>query len=96
MTQQPEALRLADIVGEQRFAELTGNNYGKEAAAELRRLHEENKALLSVLSDVAYGLESARIWGGMDWTYNPLHPFKYLPLRDKARAAIAKAKEKNT
>ena len=78
MTQQPEALRLAEIIG-------------GTVGAELRRLHEENKALLSVLSDVAYGLESARIWGGMDWSYNPLHPFKYLPLRDKARAAIAKA-----
>lgn len=45
MTEQPEALRLADIVGEQRFAELTGNNYGKEAAAELRRLYELNEDL---------------------------------------------------
>ena len=86
MKQQPEALRLADAMADGWTREL-----GHEAAAELRRLHEENKALLSVLSDVAYGLESARIWGGMDWTYNPLHPFKYLPLRDKARAAIAKA-----
>ena len=90
MTQQPEALRLADRLD----LYATGDNHQRdteEAAAELRRLHEENKALLSVLSDVAYGLESARIWGGMDWSYNPLHPFKYLPLRDKARAAIAKA-----
>ena len=90
MTQQPEALRLADRLD----LYATGDAHQQDieqAAAELRRLHEENKALLSVLSDVAYGLESARIWGGMDWTYNPLHPFKYLPLRDKARAAIAKA-----
>jgi len=84
MTQQPEALLVATV--------LEGyDSWGDRGAAELRRLHEENKALLSVLSDVAYGLESARIWGGMDWSYNPLHPFKYLPLRDKARAAIAKA-----
>ena len=90
MTQQPEALRLADRLD----LYATGDAHQQDieqAAAELRRLHEENKALLSVLSDVAYGLESARIWGGMDWTYNPLHPYKYLPLRDKARAAIAKA-----
>ena len=90
MTQQPEALRLADRLD----LYATGDAHQQDieqAAAELRRLHEENKALLSVLSDVAYGLESARIWGGMDWSYNPLHPFKYLPLRDKARAAIAKA-----
>jgi hypothetical protein len=85
MKQQPEALRLADL--------LDGDKpmHCEEAADELRRLHEENKSLLSALSDVAYGLESARIWGGMDWTYNPLHPYKYLPLRDKARAAISKA-----
>ena len=91
MTQQPEALRLADWL----FNNVAHINHA-EAAAELRRLHEENKALLSALSDVAYGLESARIWGGMEWAYNPLHPFKYLPLRDKARAAIAKATGENT
>ncbi len=90
MTQQPEALRLADRLD--LYANGDAHQHDiEQAAAELRRLHEENKALLSVLSDVAYGLESARIWGGMDWTYNPLHPYKYLPLRDKARAAIAKA-----
>ena len=54
-----------------------------------------NQGLLSVLSDIAHGLEGARIWGGMDWTYNPLHPFKYLPLREKARAAIAAAETAN-
>ena len=95
MTQQPEALRLADRLD----LYATGDAHQQDieqAAAELRRLHEENKALLRVLSDVAYGLESARIWGGMEWAYNPLHPFKYLPLRDKARAAIAKATGENT
>ena len=106
MTEQPKALRLAEIIG-------------GDCAAELRRLHEEvteqgrllsmsaerelsllaridrleklNAELLEALSDIAYRLESSRIWGGMEWTYNPLHPFKYLPIRDKARAAIAKA-----
>lgn len=65
-------------------------------AKRIEELEAQRKPLLSVLSDVAYGLESARIWGGMDWTYNPLHPFKYLPLRDKARAAIAKATGERT
>lgn len=95
MTTQPEALRLSDRLD----LYATGDAHQQDieqAAAELRRLHEEKKALLSVLSDVAYGLESARIWGGMDWSYNPLHPYKYLPLRDKARAAIAKATGKQT
>ena len=48
----------------------------------------ENAKLKQVLIDIAYGLEGSRIWGGMEWTYNPLHPFKYLPLRDAARAAL--------
>ena len=52
--------------------------------------------LLETLEEIAYGLESARVWGGMEFSYNPLHPYKYLPLRDKARAAIAKATGENT
>lgn len=60
----------------------------REAADTIDSLCAENERLRGALSDVAYGLEGSRIWGGMDWTYNPLHPFKYLPLRDKARAAL--------
>ncbi len=43
----------------------------------------------AALSSIAYGLELARIWGGMKWEYYPLHPMRYLPLRDKARAILA-------
>jgi hypothetical protein len=50
-----------------------------------------NAQLFEALNDIVYGLEKSRIWGGMDWTYNPIHPVNYLPLRDKARAALAKA-----
>jgi hypothetical protein len=50
-----------------------------------------NAELVEALNDIAYRLEQSRIWGGMDWTYNPIHPVNYLPLRDKARAALAKA-----
>ena len=46
--------------------------------------------LVAALSDIAHGLENARIWGGMKWEYNPLHPIHYVPLRDKARAVLAK------
>ena len=88
MSEQPEALRLADALTDYlQCSDLDIDN----AADELRRLHTLNTELLEALSDIAYGLEGARIWGGMEWTYNPLHPFKYLPLRDKARAAIARA-----
>ena len=37
---------------------------------------------------IKYGLEKSRIWGGVDWTYNPMHPVHYLPLRDKAEAQM--------
>ena len=43
------------------------------------------------LVDIKHGLEGARIWGGMEWTYNPLHSFKYLPLIDKAEQALSAA-----
>ena len=85
MTKQTEAQRLAD--------ELVARNHRDldwVAAAELRRLEAANAELLAVLGDVWYALEKARIWGGMEWKYNPLHPVHYLPARDKARAAIAK------
>jgi hypothetical protein len=68
----------------------------RDRLAQPTDLQKANQELLEALSDIAYGLESARIWGGMNWAYNPLHPFKYLPLRDKARAAIAKAKGERT
>jgi hypothetical protein len=50
-----------------------------------------NAELVEALNDIVYGLEKSRIWGGMDWSYHPMHPVNYLPLRDKARAALAKA-----
>jgi hypothetical protein len=64
-------------------ARLNGMGAERELA-----LMAENKKLRRALIDIKYGLERARIWGGMDWTYNPLHPFKYLPLRDKANTAL--------
>jgi hypothetical protein len=59
--------------------------------AEVERLARANAELMEALNDIAYRLEQSRIWGGMDWSYHPMHPVNYLPLRDKARAALAKA-----
>ena len=61
-----------------------------EAPALPAEVREALKEAREALVDVKYGLEGARIWGGMDWTYNPLHPVKYLPLRDKTESAIAR------
>jgi len=61
-----------------------------EAPALPAEVREALKVAREALVDVKYGLEGARIWGGMDWTYNPLHPVKYLPLRDKTESAIAR------
>ena len=41
-----------------------------------------------VLADVIKLLEGSRVWGGMEWTYHPIHPVKYLPVRDQVRKAL--------
>ena len=64
-----------------------------KTAALLRRQHETIKQLREALIDCKYGLEGARIWGGMEWTYNPLHAYKYLPLRDRAEQALKDTEE---
>jgi hypothetical protein len=48
-----------------------------------RRLRERVAHLEQLITDAVYTLSKARIWGGMDWTYNPLHPMYYAPLRDQ-------------
>lgn len=90
MTAQTEAQLIADALDDEFAQGRISNHTGRKAAAELRRLEAANAELLAALVDVSYTLEKARIWGGMDWTYNPLHPVHYLPARDKARAAITK------
>ena len=104
MTHQTEAQRLAELLDTDGWpdaaAELRRLNAELERKSdaiqwlwkERDTLRAVNKQLLEALKDIAYQLEKARIWGGMDWHYNPLHPMHYLPARDKARAAIAAAK----
>ena len=45
-----------------------------------------------VYVEVFYLLEGNRIWDGMDWVYHPIHPIKYLSVRDKVRKALDKVK----
>jgi hypothetical protein len=47
-----------------------------------------------VLVDVIRLLESQRIWNGMDWHYNLIPPFSYLPVAEKVKAILRKAQEK--
>lgn len=73
MSKQPEALRLADILEHPGVA----LNVEQEAAAELRRLHEENEALAAA---------NERFGKRQEW-WNE----KMLELEAKLAAAIAKA-----
>jgi len=50
-------------------------------------LRDQVKALQKLVIDAAYTLGKARIWNGMGWTYNPLHPIFYTPMLEKLRNA---------
>lgn len=76
-TQQPEALRLAEIL------ELGSRQFNKEAAAELRRLHALNAELLEALQAMTEIAEMTIGW-------LPTPPNADGPLI-QARAAITKA-----
>lgn len=53
------------------------------AAAEVEKERERIAALERLVIDAAYTLDKARIWSGMGWTYNPLHPVHYAPMRER-------------
>lgn len=53
---QPESLRLAKIIDEG-----SRNAYGRQAAAELRRLHEVNTELVKALEQITYVPEDSVI-----------------------------------
>lgn len=55
---------------------------------EYQRLKDENKVLRMVLEETHHTLTKARIWGGMDWYYNPLHPMYYVPALVQIRQAL--------
>jgi len=54
----------------------------------------ERDELLRVLAFAAHKLEGARIWNGMGWHYNPLHPVHYKPALERINAALASGVEK--
>ena len=46
-----------------------------------------------ILAEVDKLLNGDKIWGGMDWSYNPIHPVKYLPVAVKVRQALDELKK---
>lgn len=101
---QQEALRLADAI------DYPDVPFGIEAAAELRRLHAENAALLAERRNLGAAIERqysaaeqiadrvTRLEGQCDAMLDALkdaEPFLALGIRKKARAAIAKAEGEN-
>lgn len=48
----------------------------------------------SILSEIIRVLESSRVWDGMAYSYHPISPVKYLPLKEQIEQEIEKlAKE---
>lgn len=57
-------------------------------AADLRMAKAEIERLRSAAEYAAHNLEGARIWGGMEWHYNPLHPLHYRSALERLRDAL--------
>ena len=55
----------------------------QEAADHIEAQAERIRVLEHLVIDAAYTLDKARIWNGMGWTYNPLHPVHYAPMRER-------------
>lgn len=41
-----------------------------------------------LLADMDRLLNGDRIWAGMEWAYQPIHPFKYRPMAERVRRAL--------
>ena len=51
--------------------------------AERDRLRERVAVLERLVMDAKHTLSQARIWNGMGWAYNPLHPVHYTQMRER-------------
>jgi hypothetical protein len=54
-----------------------------KAGCVTQRLQARVTHLEQLVTDATYTLSKARIWNGMDWTYNPLHPVIYTQMRER-------------
>ena len=61
--------------------------------AELARLREERDALRVAIEYAAHQMEKGRIWGGMEWHYNPLHPHLYRAALERLQATLKEKQE---
>ena len=50
---------------------------------EIERLQARVAHLEQLVTDAVYMLSKARMWNGMGWTYNPLHPVIYTQMRER-------------
>ena len=85
MSQQPKALRLADLLERNRILPVGQGNPVMDAASELRRLHAENAELIQELRNIA-----SADW--RKWDEEMRTPDEFVDwAKSRARFAIAKA-----
>lgn len=64
----------------------------KAAVEEIERLRSavdaERERWRAAAEYAAHQLERARIWNGMDWHYNPLHPLHYRSALERLRDVL--------
>ena len=100
MSEQPKALRLADELDTEFTQGRVSNHSGRKAAAELRRLHEENQKLQQQLGEAVwnYGekvrvnqelLEALKLADALLWGAN----MNAVVVERKVKAAIAKGEQ---
>jgi len=51
-----------------------------------------NDPRFEILAEVDKLLTGSKIWAGMEYTYHPIHPDKYLPVAEKIRKALDELK----
>jgi hypothetical protein len=66
-------------------------NEAEAAADEIAKLRADVALLRTAMEDAFYQMSKARIWGGMDWHYNQLHPMHYRPAMERLRQVLDRA-----
>ena len=66
-------------------------NVPRQNPSNLIRMWDDPR--FQLLIEVDKLLNGDKIWGGMEYTYNPIHPFKYRPVAEKVRKALDELKK---